>query len=204
MLYIWLNIFITLPLLFFGTLVWCLRSLRPATPGPLQMKRPTNLEALIASYMKRDALDPTSTITFLIEADALKDPFAEHKPQPPPRPSDAATSARPPRSIRRKWAVVDQNGREYGVFDSESIATTCAYQLSDHGKPMFLVDDYGRRKHVAERPHLIAEEGTPYNSWYDKLVQEEIKQAYERIHPMDEPYPVEIIRPPLPGKQIYG
>jgi hypothetical protein len=57
--------------------------------------KPTKLDKLIAAYMKRDTLDPTSTINFLLEADKLTNPFDEAPMLPPPKPSDAAYSARP-------------------------------------------------------------------------------------------------------------
>jgi len=70
------------------------RTIQPV-PSPLQTPT-TNLERLIKQYMKRDACDPTSTINFLLEADKLKDPFEEAPILPPPKPADAATSAKPP------------------------------------------------------------------------------------------------------------
>ena len=63
-------------------------------------KKPTNLDKLIAAYMKRDTCDPTSTINFLLDADNLKNPFDEAPILPPPKPSDAAYSARPHRVYR--------------------------------------------------------------------------------------------------------
>ncbi len=83
--------------------------------------KPTKLDKLIKAYMAQDALDPTSTINFLIEVDGLEDPFAEALMLPPPKPKDAATSARPPRYQKKNvgnatmYSVMDDLMRAYSV-----------------------------------------------------------------------------------------
>ena len=107
--------------------------------------KPTKLEARIAKYMEADPLDPSATLEFLMEVDALKDPFADapdwaqkiedkRKALPPPKPSDAATSARPP------WA---RKGPVYSVMDD----LARAYSMNAH---------YMGEDHASEIAHMRA------------------------------------------------
>lgn len=171
----------------FGWLVLDVReSIKPA---PLQ-EPPTKIDKLIKAYMKRDSLDPTSTINFLMEVDGLEDPFAEAPMLPPPKPSDAATSARPPRA---------RKGPAYNIMDD----LVRAYSVNSH----YMGSEPSELDHIQ---HMVVS---------GLMTQDEGRRHLERnmaqcgcakckgggvIHPMDEPYPVQNMRPPLPAATIRG
>ena len=92
--YLWLNLFITLPLFIITCIAWISKSRRPYATQRIERIR-TNLDVLIDQYKARDVADTTSTIDFLLKADKLKNPFDAASILPPPKPSDAAYSARP-------------------------------------------------------------------------------------------------------------
>jgi hypothetical protein len=83
-----------------------------------QRIRPTKLDRLIEAYMKSDPADVSATIEFLLGAETLTDPFAEAPApafNPPPKPSDAATSARPAKFRRGAYDVIDDLERSYAM-----------------------------------------------------------------------------------------
>lgn len=164
--------------------------------------KPTKLDKLIKAYMAQDALDPTSTINFLMEVDGLEDPFAEAPMLPPPKPSDAATSARPPRARKCQvcgqigsfsggvchvcggrathpsWAIWSDGGA-VDYRDKRSMEED-AYQLQKEGKKITIFDSYGKQLFVAPPPVLMASGGVQRiglsNRWRDSR---ELERQYE-------------------------
>lgn len=114
-------IFLVFSILAALRLRWLVKDVhRSIQPGVFtkEIEPPTKLGKLIEQYMKQDPLDSSSTINFLMEVDGLEDPFAEASApviQPPPKPSDAATSAKPPWAPKREYNIKDDLDRAYAV-----------------------------------------------------------------------------------------
>ncbi len=154
--------------------------------------KPTKLDKLIEAYMRQDTLDPSATIDFLMKADGLSDPFADAPAPvrpPPPKPSDAATSARPP------WARTGNEARLQKLHHHAMNDLARAYKVNAH--------DMGSEPSELNHIQNMVVSGL--------MTQEEGRWHLERnmkrcgclkcagggiIHPMDAPYPPLFSPPP--------
>jgi hypothetical protein len=85
--YLWLNLFITLPLVVLTVFLAATKIKFTRDPHFADLEKrygwdkpdekPTKMDFLVEEYMKMDPLDPAATTSFLLQASDLQDPFAE-------------------------------------------------------------------------------------------------------------------------------
>lgn len=132
------------------------------------------------------------------------------------------------RQYKERFYVTDANGNRLGTYARKQEAVEAGYELQKLHRPDLIAyvfdEQTGKGERVASAPRTIddirEEHGRkrkhprrdakgrfckapePVYASYDAYVKDELERKYASIHPMDEPYPIEMIRPALPGRTI--
>lgn len=187
-------------------MTWLVKDIHRSIQPDKSLRIKTKLDALIATYMQRDTFDSSSTITFLMEVDALEDPFVE-APMLPPRSRRMRLRAQGPSANSvvgiesvGPWTIVDAQGGNVDdrfkamSYDNKQDAIEDAYELQKRsGKSWVIRDALGRRLTVSPPPQMLKGE---YKQCRDAKGRFTKKREVYSIHPLDEPYPVEMMPPP--------
>lgn len=149
--------------------------------------KPTKLDKLIEEYMAQDTLDPSSTINFLMEADALKDPFA-----------DAPEWAQKIEAKRAKRALCKDHQH---IMEHVGNDLARAYALNTHymGSTPSELDHI---QHMVVSGFMTVEEGRRHLDRNMDRCGCLKCQGGGVIQPMDEPYPMHVMPNRLPGRMI--